>query len=104
MENSGKNYPTFDFTVEGFEKLRTFGNEIDNIEEKVDFYNYQIQRYDEQHSLEPYLDSYERNIAYLQPMQDWLSGYAYQIMTHHLNIFFFPNKVILAYYSLIPSA
>lgn len=50
MKDSNTNWPTFEFNVEGFEQLRTFGNEIDNIEEKVDFYNYQIQRYDEQHS------------------------------------------------------
>lgn len=50
MEKSEKNYPTFEFTVPGFEKLRAFGNEINNIEEKINFYNYQIQRYDEQNS------------------------------------------------------
>lgn len=38
MENSEKSYPSFDFTIEGFEQIRAFGNEIDNFEKKIDFF------------------------------------------------------------------
>ncbi|MFZ5517677.1 MAG: hypothetical protein ACOY90_13605 [Candidatus Zhuqueibacterota bacterium] len=50
MSDSENIYPEFEFTVEGFEKLRKYGNEINGIEDRIDFYKDQIKKYDEQHS------------------------------------------------------
>jgi len=39
------NYPSFDFTIEGFEKLRKYSDTITNIEDKIKFLEQQIEKY-----------------------------------------------------------
>ncbi|MBD3339599.1 MAG: hypothetical protein GF353_10845, partial [Candidatus Lokiarchaeota archaeon] len=50
QEKLDRKYPSFEFDKEGFIEMRKYAYEIDNIDEKVDFYNFQINRYDETHS------------------------------------------------------
>ena len=50
MENSEKSYPSFDFTVTGFEKLRQFIEKTDDIDMKIEFFEEKIQTYDEKYS------------------------------------------------------
>lgn len=46
--NKENTYPLFEFTVDGFRQLKKYLNEIESIEQKIEFINFYIEKYDDQ--------------------------------------------------------